>query len=108
MMIPSRTSQPTFKRPMGFFLLAFLALFLGACSNAIPEAPTASAPTATLAPVQATTAPVSTSTPAMSQAIEPLPEGLALLERLVLDKPIVIGIADDSAQTAAIVIPTMF
>jgi len=95
------------KRSLAFLLLGLLALILGACSSAAPES--------TAAPAQKTTPtesvisqPAATAAPAISQAVEPLPEGLALLKQLVLDKPIVIGIANDSAQTAAIIIPTMF
>ena len=95
------------KRPLGFLLLGLLALILGACSSAGTES--TAAPVPNLAPTEAVISqPAATAAPAISQTVEPMPEGLALLKRLILNQPIVTGIANDSAQTAAITIPTMF
>ncbi len=87
------------KRPIRFFFLGLMGLLLAACGTAAPNAPEA---TLAHTPTQVQ------ATPAMSQGVEPLPQGLELLQRLVLDKPLVIGIANDSAQTVTLTIPTMF
>ena len=89
-------------------IMPLLALILAACGGATAEQTANPSPVASPALAMPTETPASAQSGAMSMAPEPLPEGLELLQRLVLDKPIVVGVANESAQTAILTIPTMF